>query len=240
MRFICVCVTSSVCLRLRLCVVARVMLWLGRPFRFGERCFRSVLVSRNWTTQSFVDFLILPPKSSSKLVWPICMDNSKAFFFAQNQSLWTIFRKFHFENHHISLLFSDNELYSGTVADFSGSDPIIYREPLQTEQYDSLSLNGDNISVERVPLQERWRWNGKRLGYNSPTRMMSMSDCPLPSSSMLPFPLPLMPCRLPGISSESCYLLNVFSVSLQRQTLLVHSLKETLYIFSFVKQPSNT
>lgn len=36
----------------------------------------------------------------------------------------------------------DNELYSGTVADFSGSDPIIYREPLQTEQYDSLSLNG--------------------------------------------------------------------------------------------------
>lgn len=37
---------------------------------------------------------------------------------------------------------TDNELYSGTVADFSGSDPIIYREPLQTEQYDSLSLNG--------------------------------------------------------------------------------------------------
>lgn len=43
------------------------------------------------------------------------------------------------------LLFSDNELYSGTVADFSGSDPIIYREPLQTEQYDSLSLNGKLI-----------------------------------------------------------------------------------------------
>lgn len=40
------------------------------------------------------------------------------------------------------VLFADNELYSGTVADFSGSDPIIYREPLQTEQYDSLSLNG--------------------------------------------------------------------------------------------------
>lgn len=42
-----------------------------------------------------------------------------------------------------SFSFSDNELYSGTVADFSGSDPIIYREPLQTEQYDSLSLNGN-------------------------------------------------------------------------------------------------
>ena len=43
------------------------------------------------------------------------------------------------------LPFADNELYSGTVADFSGSDPIIYRETLQTEQYDSLSLNGNII-----------------------------------------------------------------------------------------------
>ncbi|EDW03507.1 GH11272 [Drosophila grimshawi] len=42
-------------------------------------------------------------------------------------------------------LLIDNELYSGTVADFSGSDPIIYREPLQTEQYDSLSLNAPNF-----------------------------------------------------------------------------------------------
>lgn len=41
----------------------------------------------------------------------------------------------------------DNELYSGTVADFSGSDPIIYRETLQTEQYDSLSLNGNEMFV---------------------------------------------------------------------------------------------
>lgn len=36
----------------------------------------------------------------------------------------------------------DNDLYIGTDADFSGNDPIIYREPLQTDQYDSLSLNG--------------------------------------------------------------------------------------------------
>lgn len=43
------------------------------------------------------------------------------------------------------LYFADNELYSGTVADFSGSDPIIYRETLQTEQYDSLSLNGNEM-----------------------------------------------------------------------------------------------
>lgn len=31
------------------------------------------------------------------------------------------------------------------MADFSGTDPIIYREPLQTEQYDSLSLNAPNF-----------------------------------------------------------------------------------------------
>ena len=38
---------------------------------------------------------------------------------------------------------ADNELYTGTDADFSGTDPIIYREPLQTDQFDSLSLNGE-------------------------------------------------------------------------------------------------
>lgn len=38
---------------------------------------------------------------------------------------------------------TDGDLYTGTVADFSGNDPIIYREPLQTDQFDSLSLNGE-------------------------------------------------------------------------------------------------
>lgn len=37
---------------------------------------------------------------------------------------------------------ADGELFTGTVSDFSSLDPIIYREPLQTEQYDSISLNG--------------------------------------------------------------------------------------------------
>lgn len=48
------------------------------------------------------------------------------------------------ENFHksFSVFVSDGVLYTGTVADFSGMDPIIYREPLQTEQYDSMSLNG--------------------------------------------------------------------------------------------------
>jgi semaphorin 6 len=40
---------------------------------------------------------------------------------------------------------ADGDLYTGTVADFSGMDPIIYREPLQTEQYDSMSLNAPDF-----------------------------------------------------------------------------------------------
>uniref|UniRef100_A0A8D8ZYR5 Semaphorin-1A n=4 Tax=Cacopsylla melanoneura TaxID=428564 RepID=A0A8D8ZYR5_9HEMI len=48
-------------------------------------------------------------------------------------------------NHNSTAIFVDNELYTGTVADFSGMDPIIYREPLQTEQYDSMSLNAPNF-----------------------------------------------------------------------------------------------
>ena len=46
------------------------------------------------------------------------------------------------------ILFSDGELYSATVSDFSGSDPLIYKralendqEPLRTDQFDSKHLN---------------------------------------------------------------------------------------------------
>ena len=37
----------------------------------------------------------------------------------------------------------DGELYTATVSDFSGSDPLIYRDPQRTEQYDSKILNGN-------------------------------------------------------------------------------------------------
>ena len=37
--------------------------------------------------------------------------------------------------------FSGGELYSGTVSDFSGTDALIYRNPLRTEQYDLKHLN---------------------------------------------------------------------------------------------------
>ena len=41
--------------------------------------------------------------------------------------------------------FKGGELYTATVSDFSGSDPLIYKEPLRTEQYDSKILNGKKI-----------------------------------------------------------------------------------------------
>ncbi|XP_044736328.1 semaphorin-1A isoform X2 [Chrysoperla carnea] len=47
--------------------------------------------------------------------------------------------------HNSTAIFVDGDLYTGTVADFSGMDPMIYREPLQTEQYDSMSLNAPDF-----------------------------------------------------------------------------------------------
>ena len=38
-------------------------------------------------------------------------------------------------------LIPDGELYTATVSDFSGSDPLIYKEPLRTVQFDSKHLN---------------------------------------------------------------------------------------------------
>lgn len=43
----------------------------------------------------------------------------------------------------ISSYFLGGELYSGTVSDFSGTDALIYRNPLRTDQYDLKQLNGE-------------------------------------------------------------------------------------------------
>lgn len=48
-------------------------------------------------------------------------------------------------NHNSTAVFSDGELYAGTVSDFSGLDPLIYRDPLRTEQYDFKHLNAPNF-----------------------------------------------------------------------------------------------
>ena len=43
-------------------------------------------------------------------------------------------------------IFSGGKLYSGTVADFSGSDALIIRDRVRTEQYDLKHLNGKRAS----------------------------------------------------------------------------------------------
>uniref|UniRef100_A0A182NJT2 Sema domain-containing protein n=1 Tax=Anopheles dirus TaxID=7168 RepID=A0A182NJT2_9DIPT len=43
--------------------------------------------------------------------------------------------------HNSTYVYTDGQLYSATVADFSGADPLIYREPQRTEQFDSKQLN---------------------------------------------------------------------------------------------------
>ena len=48
-------------------------------------------------------------------------------------------------NHNSTAVFSDGELYAGTVSDFSGLDPLIYKNPLKTEQYDFKQLNAPNF-----------------------------------------------------------------------------------------------
>uniref|UniRef100_A0AAG5DJK4 Sema domain-containing protein n=2 Tax=Anopheles atroparvus TaxID=41427 RepID=A0AAG5DJK4_ANOAO len=43
--------------------------------------------------------------------------------------------------HNSTYVYTDGQLYAATVADFSGADPLIYREPQRTEQFDSKQLN---------------------------------------------------------------------------------------------------
>lgn len=45
--------------------------------------------------------------------------------------------------HNSTSIYVDDQLYSGTVADFSGSDPLIYKEPMRTERLDFKQLNGN-------------------------------------------------------------------------------------------------
>ncbi|XP_050537990.1 semaphorin-1A-like isoform X2 [Daktulosphaira vitifoliae] len=47
--------------------------------------------------------------------------------------------------HNSTYVYVDGNLFSATVADFSSMDPIIYKGQLQTEQYDSLSLNAPHF-----------------------------------------------------------------------------------------------
>ncbi|KAK4297403.1 hypothetical protein Pmani_030179 [Petrolisthes manimaculis] len=48
-------------------------------------------------------------------------------------------------SHNSTAVFADGQLYVGTIADFIGLEPLIYREPLRTEQYDLSVLNSPNF-----------------------------------------------------------------------------------------------
>lgn len=47
--------------------------------------------------------------------------------------------------HNSTAVLVGDELYAGTVADFTGVDPIIFRNPLRTQQYDSTQLNSPDF-----------------------------------------------------------------------------------------------
>ncbi|CAG9117472.1 unnamed protein product [Plutella xylostella] len=43
--------------------------------------------------------------------------------------------------HNSTAIFADGQLYTATTADFSGTDPLIYRDPVRTERYELRLLN---------------------------------------------------------------------------------------------------
>ena len=60
--------------------------------------------------------------------------------------------------------FSGGELYSGTVSDFSGSDPLILKQEIRTDRYDAKQLNS---KYKHTPLRQsytlHWRKKSKLL-----------------------------------------------------------------------------
>lgn len=54
--------------------------------------------------------------------------------------------------HNSTAIYSNGHLFSATVADFSGTDPLIYREPLRTELSDLRQLNGNYFTSFTVTI----------------------------------------------------------------------------------------
>lgn len=52
--------------------------------------------------------------------------------------------------HNSTAVYSNDQLFSGTVADFSGGDSLIYREPQRTERSDLKQLNGKFVNPKKV------------------------------------------------------------------------------------------
>ncbi|XP_076068284.1 semaphorin-1A-like isoform X3 [Oratosquilla oratoria] len=47
--------------------------------------------------------------------------------------------------HNSTFVFADGELYSGTVADFQGTNPLVFRDPLKTDHNELIQLNAPNF-----------------------------------------------------------------------------------------------
>jgi semaphorin 6 len=57
--------------------------------------------------------------------------------------------------HNSTAVLAGDVMYAATVADFTGVDPIVFREPLRTQQYDSMHLNSPDFvgSMEHEVMQ---------------------------------------------------------------------------------------
>lgn len=69
----------------------------------------------------------------------------------------------------------DGELYAGTVSDFSSLDPLIYKEPFRTEQYDQKHLNGINIKL-MMRVSDQWLIIPFLASVTAPNFVHSMAD----------------------------------------------------------------
>jgi len=56
--------------------------------------------------------------------------------------------------HNSTSIYAGDQLYSGTVADFSGSDPLVYKEPMRTERLDFKQLNGMHLTARTTDTFE--------------------------------------------------------------------------------------
>ena len=73
--------------------------------------------------------------------------------------------------HGFYLNFTDGELYTATVSDFSGTDPLIYKEPLRTVQFDSKHLNGMPLQFHELFREIIWR-----IFFTAPDFVTSLED----------------------------------------------------------------
>jgi len=68
--------------------------------------------------------------------------------------------------HNSTSIYAGDQLYSGTVADFSGSDPLVYKEPMRTERLDFKQLNGMHLTARTTDPNMTKQCNDRDLFVN--------------------------------------------------------------------------